>query len=340
MSHREPAGLTRRSTVALLGLGIGLCAGQPFPILRSLAQNGQPSSDDFKAFQPGQFYWHPERAPKGPVAIIVSVPKQLVFVYRNGILIGVSTCSTGKPGHSTPTGVFTILEKAKTHTSVKYGEPMPDMQRLTWEGIALHVGGLPGYPSSHGCVHLPQAFADDLYAITQIGTPVIIAGGHNDPVSVADPGPILGATAERQMASKAGEEMFSPSAPDAVTSILVSRADKKIYVLQNADIVAEGEAIIVNPSEPLGSNVFVWQGGDAKGSTWAAMGFHADATASIAPNGDVLQRIDGAPEVMAAIRARIKPGTVLVTTDLPATPDTRSDSNLVVIDSPSAEEAG
>jgi hypothetical protein len=175
------------------------------------------------------------------VAIIVSVPKQLVFVYRNGILIGVSTCSTGKPGHSTPTGVFTILEKAKTHTSVKYGEPMPDMQRLTWKGIALHVGGLPGYPSSHGCVHLPQAFADDLYAITQIGTPVIIAGGHNDPVSVADPGPILGATAERQMASKAGEEMFSPSAPDAVTSILVSRADKKIYVLQNADIVAEGE---------------------------------------------------------------------------------------------------
>ena len=197
------------------------------------------------------------------MAIIVSVPKQLVFVYRNGILIGVSTCSTGKPGHST-----------------------------------LHVGGLPGYPSSHGCVHLPQAFADDLYAITQIGTPVIIAGGHNDPVSVADPGPILGATAERQMASKAGEEMFSPSAPDAVTSILVSRADKKIYVLQNADIVAEGEAIIVNPSEPLGSNVFVWQGGDAKGSTWAAMGFHADATASIAPNGDVLQRIDGAPEIL------------------------------------------
>jgi lipoprotein-anchoring transpeptidase ErfK/SrfK len=62
------------------------------------------------------------------IAIIVSIPKQLVFVYRNGILIGVSTCSTGKPGHSTPAGVFTILEKAKVHTSATYGEPMPDME--------------------------------------------------------------------------------------------------------------------------------------------------------------------------------------------------------------------
>lgn len=257
MPYREPVALTRRSAIALLGLGIGVCTGRPFPIFRALAQSGQSSGDGFESFQPGQFFWHPERSPKGPVAIIVSVPKQLVFVYRNGILIGVSTCSTGKPGHGTPAGVFTILEKAKVHTSVKYDEPMPDMQRLTWKGIALHVGDLPGYPSSHGCVHLPQAFADDLYAITGIGTPVIIAGGHNDPVSVADPGPILGSAAERQMASKAGEEMFSPSAPDAVTSILVSRADKKIYVLQNADIVAEGEAIIANPSEPLGANVFV-----------------------------------------------------------------------------------
>ena len=260
MSYREPAWLTRRSAIALLGLGMGLC------ISRVLAQDGGSSGDDIDSLQPGQFIWHPERAPKGPVAIIVSIPKQRVFVYRNGILIGVSTCSTGKPGHSTPAGVFTILEKAKTHTSVKYGEPMPDMERLTWKGIALHVGDLPGYPDSHGCVHLPSDFADDLYGITQVGTPVIIAGGHTDPASVADPGPILGTAAKEEMESKVGQAMFSPSSPDAVTSILVSRADKKIYVLQNADIVAEGEAIIANPSQPLGSNVFVWQAGDAKGS--------------------------------------------------------------------------
>ena len=333
MKPREAARSARRSVVIVLALGLGLCAGQIISAAHAIAQDPGSTSDDFQSFQPGQFSWHPERSPKGPVAIIVSIPKQLTFVYRNGILIGVSTSSTGKPGHSTPTGVFTILDKAKTHTSVKYGEPMPDMQRLTLKGIALHVGDLPGYPDSHGCVHLPQDFADDLFAITEIGTPVIIGGGHTDPAAVADPGPILGTTAKEEMAAKAGQKMFSPSAPDAVTSILVSGADKKIYLLEKATIVAEGAAIIQNPSEPLGSNVFVWQGGDAKGSTWESMGFHAGPTAPVAPGTDVLQRIDGAPEVMDAIRARIKPGTVMVTTDLPATPDTRSGDDLVVMDS-------
>jgi hypothetical protein len=96
-------------------------------------------------------------------------------------------------------------------------------------------------------------------------------------------------------------------------SILVSRADMKIYVLQNAHIIAEGAATIKDPTQPIGSNVFVWQGGDAKGSTWEGMGFHADPTAPMATNTNVLQRIDGAPDVMDVVRDRIKPGTVLVT---------------------------
>jgi len=285
---------------------------------------------------PGSSSGIPSVRPKGPVAINVSIPRQLVFVYRNGILIGVSTCSTGKPGHSTPAGVFTVLEKAKVHTSATYGEPMPDMERLTWKGIALHVGDLPGYPDSHGCVHLPPDFADDVYAITQIGTPVILAGGHSDPASVADPGAILGTTAKEEIEAKIGGKSIPSLSPEAVMSILVSRADMKIYVLQNADIVAEGAATIKDPARPIGSNVFVWQGGDAKGSTWDGMGFHADPTVPMTPNTNVLQRIDGAPDVMDVIRDRIKPGTVLVTIDSPATPDTRSGSNFTVMNAPSS----
>lgn len=266
------------------------------------------------------------------MAIIVSIPKQLAFVYRNGILIGVSTCSTGKPGHSTPAGVFTILQKAKVHTSATYGEPMPDMQWLTWKGIALHVGDLPGYPDFHGCVQLPQDLADDLYEITQVGTPVILAGGHTDPASVADPGPILGTTAREEIEAKIGSKTIPSLDPNAVMSILVSHADMRIYVLQNADLIGEGAAIIKDPSEPIGSNVFVWQGGDAQGSTWQGMGFHADPSVPTAPNTDVLQRIDGAPDVMDVIRDRIKPGTVLVTTDLSAAPETRSGSGFTVMD--------
>ena len=314
-------------------LGAGYIAAQRFLALPALAQT--PGADpDYASLQPGQFLWHPERAPKGPVAIIVSIPKQLVFVYRNGILIGVSTCSTGKPGHSTPAGVFTILDKAKVHTSATYGEPMPDMEKLTWKGIALHVGDLPGYPDSHGCVHLPPDFADDLYAITQIGTPVILAGGHSDPASVSDPGPILGTTAKEEIEAKIGGKPIPSLSPEAVMSILVSRADRN-YVLQNADIVAQGAATIKDPTVPIGSNVFV-AGRRCQGLDLGRHGLPSDPTVPTAPNTDVLQRIDGAPDVMDVIRDRIKPGTVLVTTDLPAQPDTRSGSGFTVMDAPSS----
>jgi L,D-transpeptidase-like protein len=224
MPRRLPTALSRRSVIGLLGLGAVLLNARG----RSAQAQSTPGADpDFASLQPGQFIWHPARAPKGPVAIIVSIPRQLVFVYRNGILIGVSTCSTGKPGHSTPAGVFTILDKAKVHTSATYGEPMPDMEKLTWKGIALHVGDLPGYPDSHGCVHLPPDFADDLYAITQIGTPVILAGGHSDPASIADPGAILGTTAREEIEAKIGGKPIPSLSPEAVMSILVSRADMK-----------------------------------------------------------------------------------------------------------------
>jgi hypothetical protein len=209
-----------------LGVGVGLLAGWRGTASAALAESTPNLDGDLGGLQPGQFIWDPERAPEGPVAIIVSIPKQLVFVYRNGILIGVSTCSTGKPGHSKPAGVFTILDKAKVHTSATYGEPIPDMEKLTWKGIALHVGDLPGYPDSHGCVHLPPDFADDLYAITQIGTPVILAGGHTDP----DPGPILGITAREEIEAKIGGKPIPSLGPNAVMSILVSRGDMKIYV--------------------------------------------------------------------------------------------------------------
>ena len=86
----------------------------------------------------------------------------------------VSTVSTGKKGHDTPTGVFTVLEKDKDHVSNIYDADMPFMNRLTWSGIALHAGKLPGYPASHGCVRLPVEIAPMIYKKVRIGTPVQI----------------------------------------------------------------------------------------------------------------------------------------------------------------------
>jgi hypothetical protein len=131
---------------------------------------GEEVIKEIHMLEPGEFTWHPERSPQGAVAIVVSIPEQLVHVYRNGIRIAVSTCSTGREGHATPTGVFTVLQKDKDHRSSTYNNaPMPNMNRLTWDGIALHAGNLPGYPASHGCVRLPLAFSAKLWTVTQPG---------------------------------------------------------------------------------------------------------------------------------------------------------------------------
>ena len=316
-------GLTRRSAIRILLTGAGLLSGAHYLVAGALARPARSS-----------FEWHPERAPAGPLAIIVSLTKQRVFVYRNGIQIGASPCSTGKKGHETPTGVFTILQKEKEHYSSTYDNaPMPFMERLTWDGIALHAGKLANYPVSHGCVRLPAAFAAKLYEITQVGTPVIIASDHTQPASVFDPGLILGAKAKQELAKVARKTKPKFSQTEAVTSILVSRADKSIFVLQNGEIVAQGTVTIANPGKPLGSHVFILQKGDERGFTWVASGFvsgHRPRAAK--PDTSVVERITPPQDVQDAINQRMKPGMVFVTTDLAATPDTRTDKKFKVMD--------
>jgi hypothetical protein len=210
---------------------------------------------------------------------------------------------------------------------------MPMMQRLTWDGIALHAGKLPGYPASHGCVRLPKAFAEKLYAVTQTGTPVIIADAATQPSSVYDPGLLLGAEAKDEL-GKASKKKKKPtfSKSNAVTSILVSSADKSIYVIQNGDIVAEGKAEIADPGKKLGSNVFILEKGDEDGFTWQATGYSTGKTAA-KPSTSVVQRIKPPADVQAAIDERMKPGMVFITTDQLATPETRSGKDFTVMDS-------
>ena len=107
--------------------------------------------------------------------IVVSIAAQQAFVFKGGELWDSSNVSTGKRGHETPTGEFPILEKKKLHHSNLYDNaPMPFMQRITWDGVALHAGHVPGYPASHGCIRLPKAFAEDLYKITNFSKTVVV----------------------------------------------------------------------------------------------------------------------------------------------------------------------
>lgn len=117
----------------------------------------------------------------GPLQIYVSKADQMLTVYDGDQIVATSKVSTGKAGHTTPSGVFSILEKRKYHESNLYSNaPMPFMQRLTWSGIALHEGKVPNYPASHGCVRLPAGFAKSLFSMTERGAHVIIT---DDPVA-------------------------------------------------------------------------------------------------------------------------------------------------------------
>jgi lipoprotein-anchoring transpeptidase ErfK/SrfK len=124
---------------------------------------------------PGQYVWEPKAASTGPLFLVIDLGAQRALLYRNGVPIAASTVSTGGKGRGTPTGVFTILQKEVVHRSRTYDDaPMPYMQRLTWKGVAMHAGHVPGYPASHGCIRLPRGFAKRLYGVTRLGTPVMI----------------------------------------------------------------------------------------------------------------------------------------------------------------------
>src|SRR5918993_5132062 len=139
------------------------------PVQSAHATEASATISETASLRPGEFVWQPELAQQGAVEIVVSIPHQRAYVYRGGTLIGVTTVSTGRPGHETPVGTFTILQKRREHYSNLYNNaPMPFMQRLTWDGVALHAGEIPDRPASHGCIRLPAGFARSLFAVTEL----------------------------------------------------------------------------------------------------------------------------------------------------------------------------
>src|SRR3954449_12291290 len=154
---------------------------------------GTPTGKPTGQLKPGEYWWQPQLSPSGPLVVLVSVSEQVMHVYRNGILIGRSTVSTGSQGHATPGGVFEILQKQQEYYSKKYDDaPMPNMQRLTWSGIAMHSGNLPGYPASHGCVRMPYDFSTLLFSITGNGGTVVIGDNTTtQPHFASNPGLLL-----------------------------------------------------------------------------------------------------------------------------------------------------
>jgi len=129
-----------------------------------------------------------EKPPSGPLTIIVSIGSQHVSLYADGAFVARGPVSTGVPGHPTPRGVFTVIQKDRYHHSNIYsGAPMPYMQRITWSGVAIHQGVLPGHPASHGCIRTSNEFALRLWGITKLGVRVIVARHDLAPAPIANP---------------------------------------------------------------------------------------------------------------------------------------------------------
>ena len=286
----------------------------------------------------GEFNWFPERSPNpGPMLIIVSIPDQLVHVYRNGIRIAASTCSTGKPGHSTPTGVFQILQKDKHHKSSTYSNaPMPNMNRLTWSGIALHAGQLPGYPASHGCVRLPLKFSEMLFGITKLGMTVVLADNTSQPASVVHPGMVLGDYARHEFlgvstAIKKAQYSAGHTAEAKATSIVVSGKDRMMTVWEDEKIVATGGIAVSDSHRPLPESVHKLSAvDDGKAELrWSSMDYGKSDREDLARE---LRRIKSEPMVREEARKRLRHGTALVTTNESSTAAHRTSRDFVIID--------
>ncbi|HTC06061.1 MAG TPA: L,D-transpeptidase family protein [Xanthobacteraceae bacterium] len=150
-----------------------------------------------------------------PIMAIVSIKSQQVTIYDADGWILRAPVSTGIKGRETPAGVFSVVEKDKDHHSNLYDDAwMPNMERITWSGIALHGGPLPGYAASHGCIRMPYDFAENLFGKTQIGMRVIIAPNDAEPVAFSDP-KLFVPNADAVAAAPARAETLAREAADA-----------------------------------------------------------------------------------------------------------------------------
>jgi len=302
------------------------------------------------ALKPGEFIWLASVAPAGPIVVVVTLDDQLAFVYRNGVAIGYSTVSSGKSGHSTPTGVFTILQKDKDHHSSKYNNaPMPYTQRLTWDGVALHAGGLPGYPSSHGCVHLPSVFAEKLFNESSMGMTIVVVDGRTAPVDVAHPAAL--APVDAKTGAPAIEPRLRPNekhrwnpekSPEGPVSIVMSAADRRVIVLRNGVEIGRTRLYVAESDQPLGSHAFIVQAGIGVGESmlvdgaaarnWLAVSLPGYQVAG--PGSDLAavvgNRLRMPQDFAVKLYPLLQPGTTLFVTDAPVLEQTTGEELTVL----------
>jgi hypothetical protein len=308
-----------RWTVLLLAVALASpAAGQG-------AKQSSPLVSDTEKLKPGEFVWTPQLAPTGPMVMVVSLKAQQAAIYRNGVRIGATTVSTGKTGHETPTGVFTILQKKEKHNSNLYNNAsMPYMQRLTWDGIALHAGNLPGRPASHGCIRLPLAFSKLLFGATEMGMTVVITDEPRGPTRldsgdilapVTDTGASTAALAAQRLAKDEAYRWRPQVAPTGPVTIVISALDQRAIVMRNGKVIGRGK-VRIPAGRVLGTHALTFTGFDAQGlGRWIYLGVPGqELKAGQALDMSGVSQMQVPPEYLTLIRSVLKPGTTLLAT--------------------------
>jgi lipoprotein-anchoring transpeptidase ErfK/SrfK len=331
MRKKQRSRVRRRPfTVALAFAAVPMLTNHPPSSAQQLNLGSGSVVEAVRHLKPGQFVWAPEVAPTGPMLLIVNVTTQRAVVFRNGVPIAASTVSTGRPGRDTPTGVFTILQKHVEHYSSVYNNaPMPYMQRLTWQGVALHAGNLPGYPASHGCIRLPPDFAKLLYGATKIGMTVVITRRQTIPLVAPTPTIVTqGADARALTSSFFWEPEKSPTGP---VSILVSATDQRAIVLRNGEII--GVAAVSVDGTVTGTWAYALRNIDGSGQHWVRLTLSAKRGEAAEVAKSEWSRFHAADDFRRAVAGIVAPGTTIVVTSdslLPA----NSGKKLTVIEAP------
>ncbi len=293
----------------------------------SFHTKGIPKARATGPLKPGEYWWNPRISPTGPVVVLVSIPQQVMNVYRNGILIGRSSVSTGTRGHATPGGVFTILEKKQEHYSKTYDNaPMPNMQRLTWTGIAMHSGNLPGYPASHGCIRMPYDFSKLLFEATSRGGTVVVGDGKTPvPHLAANPGFMLAPkdlSADMLRPLARNSYNWNPGrSPKGPVTIMISSADRMLYVYRNGNPIGRA-SIVITGSGPLGDHVFTMLDGGTGKRSWFAPGRAGRRWMSVtssrgASAEKIASRLHFNPEFATKLYDQLAPGSTIVVTQQP-----------------------
>jgi lipoprotein-anchoring transpeptidase ErfK/SrfK len=180
--------------------------------------------------------------PQRPLFVVASIADQRVSVYNHDGLVASSAISTGMAGHPTPKGIFTIIGRERFHRSNIYSAaPMPFMQRVTWSGIAMHLGVVPGHPASHGCIRLPAEFATKLWGLTKIGERIVISQEEVTPTEFAHPllpAPKMLVQAEADRAAPAVDAPRAPIAAAGPPLVNPRQYAEQLKVKATAEVAA------------------------------------------------------------------------------------------------------